>query len=193
MLVRTKTGDNGMTDFPVGGSPCRVHKGNPMFEVLGEIDQLDHQLQVCVMHGRGLLWRSQSSPDTLDELMPIVEIFLYRRINEVRALYKQLLSGAGYCDTGVLEEEAQTHIEPAYKRLSGTDLKADLDMILSHPLSLGLNQARLYARRLERVYVRAKGDFLGLDLILSYINALSDWLYETALLCDLLEKKRREP
>lgn len=49
MKIYTKTGDKGMTSlWNKQGNPCRLHKSNPLFEAIGDNDELTSHIGVAI-------------------------------------------------------------------------------------------------------------------------------------------------
>lgn len=201
MKVTTKTGDIGVSCLPTI-KDGKVSKGALAFDVLGMIDRMDHCIQVCCVE---LIENSKVVRllgfDLNDYLVQFV-------LNRVRGLYGVLLSDHTYSeeeakkwnwDTAdqMLDNWAESHIEPVYKDLSGREMEADLAFRCFSRLGLAFNAARLQARDLERLLVNQLGQELALGndksyqqnlrnhkLVLPFLNRLSDFFYECTLLVE---------
>lgn len=172
MSIYTRSGDEGVTSL-LGGS--RVSKSDPIFEVLGTLDELNSSL--------GLLSSCR-----------------IREINSTLLRIQNELFSIGATVAGISSDNITMNSDTIEKKVR--ILEKEIDSIDStlEPLSnfilpggtstsSKLHHARSICRRLERTFViylntlkteLSSGNDLILNAILKYINRLSDLLFVLA-------------
>jgi cob(I)alamin adenosyltransferase len=170
MKIYTKTGDEGFTMLPGGR---RLRKSEPVIEMLGNIDELDAHIGVCIEMARA------SSGLVAEVLAPVQP--------ELLVLGSMLAACAGGVGPKVrLDEDKvarlERQIDDASSRLP--ELKHFIHPGGS-PLSCQLHVARTVARRAERRVVSLLDSGLAAPAVaVVYLNRLSDLLFVLARLAN---------
>jgi cob(I)alamin adenosyltransferase len=159
-MIYTKTGDRGTTSL-VGGS--RVLKCSDRVEAYGDLDELVSYLGLC----REYLSQAESS-----DLLQIQNVLF--NIDSIIACEKEeflsKLPEVKQDDVKFLESriDAMNEVVPPLRQfiIPGGDLTS------SH-----LNVARTICRRCERKVVKLSQDSQVQEIVLQYINRLSDYLF----------------
>src|ERR1700712_4685933 len=164
MKIYTKTGDDGTTGL-VGGS--RVAKSDPRIECYGNIDELNAALGLAAVHADTVL---------IEQLRKVQnELFV---IGSHLATPPEKKESANLPVLGEkMVRRLETEIDTAESQLpplrnfilpGGSQTAADLHL------------ARTICRRAERLIVGFASEQPVEDLILIYLNRLSDWLFVQA-------------
>jgi cob(I)alamin adenosyltransferase len=164
MRIYTRTGDDGTTGL-IGGA--RVGKDDLRIECYGTIDELNACLGLCAVC---------SDESIKSWLVPVM--------NELFVIGARLATPAEARDLGIsaaMVERLEQQIDAAQKRLpelhqfilpGGTELSARLHL------------ARTVCRRAERLLVHFSRTNPLEEILLQYINRLSDWLFVVARLAN---------
>jgi cob(I)alamin adenosyltransferase len=171
MKIYTKTGDAGMTGLFGGG---RVAKDHPRVEAYGDVDELNAAL--------GLARAIEVMPRIDEVLVPIQrDLFAIGALLATpdREKMRQHLEKANVDDqrVGQLEraiDDADRELEPlrAFVLPGGT------------PKAAALHVARTVCRRAERRVVRLQADEQLPQVVVIYLNRLSDLLFTLARLAN---------
>jgi cob(I)alamin adenosyltransferase len=171
MKIYTKTGDAGMTGLFGGG---RVAKDHPRVEAYGDVDELNAAL--------GLARAIDVMPRIDEVLVPIQrDLFAIGALLATpdREKMRQHLEKASVDDqrVGQLEraiDDADRELEPlrAFVLPGGT------------PKAAALHVARTVCRRAERRVVRLQADEQLPQVVVIYLNRLSDLLFTLARLAN---------
>jgi cob(I)alamin adenosyltransferase len=171
MKIYTKTGDDGTTGL-IGGS--RVPKSDPRIEAYGTVDELNALIGwAAVVAGSSLvapLRRIQGelfvigshlatpAGAALASSLPVIDVEMVRRLEmEI--------------------DQTETSLEPLRNFIlpGGGEAAARLHV------------ARTVCRRAERLVVGAGVEYAARELIIEYLNRLSDWLFVQAREANRLE------
>jgi len=171
MKIYTKTGDDGTTGL-IGGA--RVGKDDLRIECYGTIDELNATIGLCA---------SIADDNLKSWFTPVMnELFV---IGSHLATPEDQKNTAGWMPplTQAMVDRLEQQIDSAEKQLSplqnfilpgGTDLAARLHL------------ARTVCRRGERLLVHFSKSHPLEELLMRYINRLSDWLFVLARLANHL-------
>ena len=161
MKIYTLTGDGGKTSL-IGGA--RVSKDDPRIDAYGTVDELSAHIGFLI-------------DQDLDESLRAVLIRILERLmvcaSRLAAADETLLK-----DLPLLKPEDVTFLEESIDKLS-----ANLPPVKFFTLPYGhqsvsaANIARTVCRRAERAVVRLSAQSPVENVILSYLNRLSDYLY----------------
>jgi len=161
MKIYTRSGDKGTTSL-VGGK--RVSKSNLRIEAYGTVDEL-----ICHI---GLL-RDQLSPETYQQ-------WLIRIQDRLMVCAAILASDCEDCRVKIPEIQASDirELEEVID-LMDKELPALASFVLpgGHPVSSFAQIARTVCRRAERRIVDLSSKHFVPDIVLQYINRLSDFLF----------------
>ncbi len=173
--VSTKTGDKGTTSLANGE---RVSKTDPVFEVIGTLDELNSWLGLVVAK------LETSFPETKKYLLKIQDTLFYVGA-ELAKSPKAKLKEKDLQELEKISEELQKQMSDGWHTQfllpGGTEIGAYLDI------------ARTVARRVERLTLSYSQDHQVSQTVLKYLNRLSDYLY--VVRCDVnqrLEYKEQE-
>ncbi|MGF1634743.1 MAG: cob(I)yrinic acid a,c-diamide adenosyltransferase [Phycisphaerae bacterium] len=167
MKIYTKTGDKGFTGL-IGGD--RLSKAHLRIETYGTVDEINAVLGVAVVTAAGEM--AQRLKVVQDELFVIGS-----RLAVVDAQYAASLPEV----TDEMIQRLETEIDTATRALpelrqfilpGGTELAARLHL------------ARTVARRAERMCVALGQHEPVAEVVLAYLNRLSDWLFVQARLAN---------
>jgi ATP:cob(I)alamin adenosyltransferase len=163
MRIYTRTGDQGETSLADG---TRLSKSSPLFEVLGNLDEL--------MAGLGFA-RAFCT-------LPWVRDILQNAIPRISGIAARLARAHNLPPEARITEEDIHQLEQqidqsmtSLPKLSGFHFSA------GGPADAGLNLARTVCRRAERVLVGYSASDSRDHLHLAYLNRLSDLLFSLAL------------
>jgi cob(I)alamin adenosyltransferase len=164
LKIYTKKGDKGETSL-IGGE--RVPKFHPRIEAYGTIDELnsylglirDHNIDA---HSRNILLEVQDRLFTAESLLAAGNHAL-----------KHNLPALVESDVLLLENEID-HMEAGLQPLTHFILPG------GHPVVSHTHVARCICRRAERLTIKAAQDFIVDDLVIKYLNRLSDYLFVLA-------------
>jgi len=161
--IYTKTGDTGETSL----YGCRVPKGHPVLEVIGNLDELNAELGVAL---------AQPGADTVRAELTQVQTDLFTIGSEFATPPGKEITGL------VLTTEAEvTRLEAAIDKMEAelTPLK---NFILPGGSLLGahLHHARTISRRAERAAVMLTAEQAVRPEVMKYLNRLSDYLFVIA-------------
>lgn len=161
--IYTKTGDTGETSL----YGCRVPKGHPVLEVIGDLDELNAQLGVALAH-EGVASLRDELTEVQRDLFALGSEFAIPEGKQVAGL--ALL---GEEDVTKLERLIDAH------EVKLTPLK---NFILpgGSPLGASLHLARTIARRAERAAVALTEKQPVRPEAMKYLNRLSDYLFVAA-------------
>lgn len=162
MKITTKTGDKGETNL-FGGR--RVSKASGFIEMVGGLDELQAVVGWCrvSMNGEDALAMDRIQDD-LYRMMSVVG-FEFKCPGNIRAIDES--------DVEFLEKEMGKHEEEmdkvtAFVRPGGSELAARLHI------------ARTVCRRVERIFVNFEKVEKVPEIIIKYLNRLSDFLFVLA-------------
>jgi cob(I)alamin adenosyltransferase len=164
MKIYTKTGDDGTTGL-IGGS--RVPKSDPRIEAYGTVDELNALIGcAAVMAGSSLVAQ------------------LRRIQGELFVIGSHLAAPDGSAKLSslpALEGEMVHRLEMEIDQTE-TTLAPLKNFILpgGSECAARLHVARTVCRRAERLVVGAAVEFADRELIIEYLNRLSDWLFVQA-------------
>jgi len=171
MKIYTKTGDGGKTGLFGGG---RVGKDHPRVEAYGDVDELNATL--------GLARAAEVMPRIDEVLVPIQrDLFAIGALLATpdREKMRQHLEKARVDDERIAQleraiDDADAELEPlrAFVLPGGT------------PKAAALHVARTVCRRAERRVIRLQGDEEIPQLVVVYLNRLSDLLFTLARLAN---------
>lgn len=169
MKITTKTGDRGETSL-FGGR--RVSKASPYIGTLGHLDEL----QSYVGWARCALAESDSS-EKVCEALDRMQDDIYRMMSIVGFEMKVPKTIQAICEKDV--EFLESIIEAQQDKLK------DLNKFIrpgSNEIAARLHIARSFCRRVERLFVadQIADQFKGAELIIMYLNRLSDCLFVLA-------------
>lgn len=161
MKIYTKKGDKGTTQL-IGGK--RVSKNNSRIEAYGTIDELNSYI--------GLVRDQEIDEQSFDMLIEIQD-----RLFTVGALLAN--DGASNKMKLPLIDEKDIHLLEKEIDKMNKDLSEMKSFILpgGHTTVSYCHIARCICRRAERLVVDLPGTILQFDLILKYLNRLSDYLF----------------
>lgn len=165
MKIYTKTGDKGQTSL-IGGT--RVAKNSVRLEVYGSVDELNSYL--------GLVRSSGISPELAEQLVTIQNILFSVGGNlATDTSVKEVRSNL------VLTEEDVVFLEKAMDRMNET-LPPLTRFILPGgcQASAFAHIARTVCRRVERRVLDVAAQYEVNDVVIRYINRLSDYLFVLA-------------
>lgn len=179
MNIYTRTGDDGTTGL-IGGR--RVSKANIRIEAYGTVDELNAVLGVCVAEGGGSEGKKgEESRGGITSLLEPVQ-------NELFAVGAHLATPPNSPHASGL---------PALKTEWVARLEAEIDAAQAvlpqlrsfilpggSALAARLHMARTVARRAERLVVGLHEVEPQEELLLTYLNRLSDWLFVHARLAN---------
>lgn len=175
LSVSTKTGDKGQTSLANGQ---RLDKDDPVFEVIGGLDELNSWLGLVVASF------SDNFPESKKHLLKIQDTLFYIGA-ELALSPKAKLKEADLAELETVSEKLQASMADNWHTLfllpGGTILGAHLDI------------ARTIARKVERQAIGYCKVRPVSRTVLKYLNRLSDYLY--VLRCDVnqrLEYKEKE-
>jgi len=171
MKIYTKTGDSGMTGLFGGG---RVGKDHPRVEAYGDVDELNAALGVA---------RAAEVMPRIDEVLVPIQRDLFAigalLATPDRDKMRQHLDKARVDDERIAQleraiDDADAELEPlrAFVLPGGTAKAA------------ALHVARTVCRRAERRVIRLQGDEEIPQLVVVYLNRLSDLLFTLARLAN---------
>jgi cob(I)alamin adenosyltransferase len=169
MKIYTKKGDDGTTGLLYGG---RTAKDDPRTEAYGSTDEA-----VAVI---GLARALGPAAEGLDELL----LRIQRELFVVGAELATGSENANKLKPGIskVTDEMVTALESEIDRATSTAPLPDYFVLPgSTPVSAALDTARAVVRRAERAVVAMKRDGLLVDdVVLRYLNRLSDFLFAAA-------------
>lgn len=157
--ISTKTGDQGETGL-IDGS--RVSKSQPVFEVLGSLDELNSWLGVVVSH------LSDSFSTQREQLLQIQRVLFYIGA-EIAGSTKTSLKIDHLNDLERIADQVEAELGGIHMTrfvLPGGSREAAY-----------LDVCRAVCRRAERATVRYSQDNKVRPLVIQYLNRLSDYLY----------------
>ena len=165
--VYTKTGDNGESGLANGK---RVSKADPIFEILGTLDEFNSHLGSCVV----LLPKEKKLLEIQDTLFHVGA--------EIAGSHKTKLTERKTSELEKMIDSLQGKMEDNwYQKFllpGGSEEAARLDI------------ARTVCRRLERLIVTYSQTTSVSPFILKYINRLSDYLYVLRCYVNVQGKKK---
>ena len=169
MKIYTKTGDKGQTSL-VGGT--RVSKTELRIEAYGTVDELNSYVglvrdQVVNIDRKELLKEIQDRLFTIGSILASEPEQTKKRIPDLHESDVELLENA--------MDEMDTHLEPMRFFILPGGHQA---------ISFG-HVARTVCRRAERVVLRLSLESEVNDLVIRYLNRLSDYLF---VLCRMMAK-----
>lgn len=159
IVITTKTGDTGQTSLANGE---RLIKSNPLFDVLGTLDELNSWIGLVAADlNSNYKWER-------DVLFEVQETLFHLGAELARSPKTRLTSTnlkhlEAICAT--LQERLEDNWHTKFVLPGGTPLAAQLDI------------TRTVCRRAERLVVGYAQDNAVSPLILKYLNRLSDALY----------------
>ncbi len=164
LKIYTKKGDKGETSL-LGGE--RVPKFHPRIEAYGTVDELNSYLglirdQNIDAHTRNILLEVQDRLFTAESLLAAGNPTLVKN-----------LPALAESDVLLLENEID-HMEAGLQPLTHFILPG------GHPVVSHTHVARCICRRAERLTIKAAQDFNVDDLVIKYLNRLSDYLFVLA-------------
>lgn len=171
MKIYTKTGDGGDTGLFGGG---RVPKDDPRVEAYGDVDELNAVLGMA---------RAVESMPRIDEVLVPVQRDLFAigallatpdRDKMAQHLQKARIDERRIAELEQSIDDAESELEPlrAFVLPGGT------------PKAAALHVARTVCRRAERHIVRLQHDVELPQLVVIYMNRLSDLLFSLARLAN---------
>ncbi len=165
--IYTRSGDKGYTSFPL--FKTRVPKDHPALEVMGTLDELNSYIGLA----RSLLPRDREELTRIDDDLREIQSKLFRVGSMI----------IGFADRARITREDVEWLE---KRIDEISKEVKLFVFIlptGHRVASTLHVARTICRRLERRIVSLTRLFPGVidEVVLEYINRLSDYLYATAL------------
>jgi len=173
MKITTKTGDKGKTGLFNGK---RLSKGDEIFELLGNLDELNSALGMC----RALFAEQKDGMNQhFNALIKRIQKDIYRIMsfigNEMK--YPENISAINNKDIEFLED--------GIERMSDkTQNLTEFVLPGENELDARYNVARTTCRRAERSFVKSielKKEQENFDEILKYLNRLSDLLFVLGL------------
>ncbi len=187
MKISTKTGDDGESRLYSGK---RLKKFEPVFMVLGEIDELNSVLGVCKARLRGTgesagVAGGAKMPEAVEaELLSAIQGDLYRIM--------AILGNEGTAPKGLedFSEKDVSNLEFYIEKYEMT-LGQPLDFVAPGKTLAGANldAARSVCRRMERIMFAYNESSRVPEAILKYANRLSDLLF---LMARSLENKKKQ-
>lgn len=156
MKIYTKTGDNLFTTTNKG----KVYKSSLIIEIEGTLDEVETTLSLA---------RCKVSDDKVKEI-------LANLTNEMFSFGSDFL---GY-STGKITKDSVTNLENTIDLYQEKLEKIDQFVTPSTEASAFIHLARVTVRRLERRIVRYALDNKVEDILLQYVNRLSDLLFTLA-------------
>ena len=161
MKIYTKKGDNGSTQL-IGGT--RIKKNNERIDSYGTVDELNSYI--------GLLRDNISNNDTKKEL-----ILIQDRLFTIGALLASDPDKKGM-NLPLIKEENITFLENSIDKMN-EELPKMTHFILpgGHNTVSFCHIARCICRRAERLTVGLNQKTLQRDIIIKYLNRLSDYLF----------------
>ncbi|MCA0984008.1 cob(I)yrinic acid a,c-diamide adenosyltransferase [Halobacillus yeomjeoni] len=167
MRIYTRSGDKGQTSLIYGN---RVAKNDLRVEAYGTCDEANSSIGLALSHLKGEDWLGK---DRFMEVMQRIQTILFH-------VGAELATPKGKEVKWQLKKE---YIDELEKQIDewDEDLGPLKNFILpsGHEASAGLHMARTVVRRAER-YAVALGDELENQLVVSYLNRLSDFLFVAA-------------
>ncbi len=165
--IYTRSGDKGYTSFPL--FKTRVPKDHPALEVMGTLDELNSYIGLA----RSLLPREKEELRKLDSDLKKVQESLFRVGSMI----------IGFGDRARVTGENVKWLEEKIDEISGKVQLFVFVLPTGHPAASVLHVARTICRRLERRIVSLTRLLPGMldEVIVEYINRLSDYLYAVAL------------
>ncbi len=161
MKIYTKTGDQGMTSL-IGGK--RVRKNHMRIEAYGTIDELIAYI--------GVVRDTQKNPEITTDLIQIQD-----HLMTVAAI---LATDCDDCNAKIpkLSEEAIVWLEDKIDKME-EKLKPLNEFLLpgGHPAVSFTHVARTVCRRAERCVLTLSASTTVSDIILHFLNRLSDYLF----------------
>lgn len=161
MKVYTRTGDKGQTSL-IGGE--RVRKDDPRIEAYGTLDELNSFLGLVRDHAPAEIYKEALI--RIQDRVFVAESILAAAMEEAL----EYLPKIGQEDIDFLEsgiDEMDKKLEP---------LKAFV-LPGGHPAVSHAHVARTVCRRAERLVIRLSDDFKVDEIIVRYLNRLSDYLF----------------
>lgn len=169
MSVYTKTGDSGESGLANGQ---RLPKSDPIFEILGTLDELNSHLGLCVIKV------------TQENLLLEIQDLLFHIGAEIAGSKKTTVKEQKVENLEKEIDELQTKMgEQWFQKFllpGGCEASAELDI------------ARTVCRRAERLLVRYSETHDVSKVILHYMNRLSDYLYVLRCFVNLKEEKKEK-
>ena len=176
MPIYTKVGDKGFTVLPrAGKASLRVRKDDPRLAALGEVDELNAVLGLCVTEARR---RRRNA----------IAAWVIEVQENLLVVGANLAAGTGgYVASVALDASAIVRMEQDIDALT-CDMPELANFLLPGGCELAarLHLARTVARRAERAVVGTLRPAVGsrtatrADVILRYLNRLSDFLFTLA-------------
>lgn len=163
----TKTGDKGETGL-IGGS--RVRKDSPRVNCYGTMDEVNAMLGVAY---------SLTDNDYIKECIDWIQHTLFRVGAELASDEKglKLLGDDVVCENDVAELEGMVD-----RCTLTTGVQTEFVIPGVNTASAVLHVARTVVRRGERAIIAAEGELEVRDILLKYVNRLSDAIYALARL-----------
>lgn len=161
MKIYTKKGDNGTTQL-IGGK--RVPKNHERIEAYGTVDELNSYM--------GLLRDQSVGEETYDLIITI-----QNKLFTIGALLANQ-DGTNKMKLPLLDEEDVTRLEKEIDKMNDS-LPEMRSFILpgGHTTVSFCHIARCVCRRAERLTTQIGEDILQKEIILKYLNRLSDYLF----------------
>lgn len=181
MKIYTKTGDKGLTSL-FGGS--RVPKNNLRIESYGTIDELNAHI--------GFLRDNISQNTIKKELLKIQnQLFTLGAMLATDPNKKQLKNGKERLNIPKIDNATVFYLEHQIDKLN-VSLPEMTHFILpgGHPVVSSCHIARTVCRRAERNIVALQTESEVEDVIIKYINRLSDYLFVLARKLTLLNQAK---
>jgi cob(I)alamin adenosyltransferase len=163
MRIYTRTGDQGETSLADG---TRLSKGSPLFEVLGNLDEL--------MAGLGFARAFCTLPWVRDILQNSIP-----RISGIAARLAQAQNLPP--ESRITEEEIRQLERQIDQAMNSLPKLSGFHFPAGGPADAGLNLVRTVCRRAERALVGYSASDSRDHLQLAYLNRLSDLLFSLAL------------
>jgi len=164
MKISTKTGDKGNTSLYNGR---RGRKSDLVFEVLGDIDELNSVLGLCKVEFK------KTAEDIYVDLIETIQDDLYR----IMAIIGNDMSVPGKIRE--VDRKETLYIEQYIEKLE--EELGDIKQFSSpgeNKISASIHLARAVGRRAERSLIAYNDDEMEVpEYILMYINRLSDLLF----------------
>lgn len=182
MAIYTRTGDKGKTSLRDGK---RVLKSDPRVESYGNIDELSSLIGVAIAQVENSKSKSKTYIEIVDELQKIQNDLFEIGANLADPKAKNAKNFNIFLKQRVDEFEKQ--IDEMTKKLPEIT-----HFILPGGSLFGANihLCRTFCRRAERFIVRLSQKEVIDDMIVVYLNRLSDFLFEAARLVNFLDKKK---
>jgi len=171
MKIYTKTGDKGLTSL-FGGS--RVLKNNLRIESYGTIDELNAHI--------GFLRDSITQNSLKKELFNIQnQLFTLGAMLATNPIKKQLKNGKERLNIPKINIQDVVYLEHQIDKFN-EDLPKMTHFILpgGHPIVSSCHIARTICRRAERCIVALQQESTVEEVIITYTNRLSDYLFVLA-------------